>query len=397
MNYRIGLVFIGLAAIFTSCHAGMEPPLKERTYTFFAGFEEDATRVSLEQTESSLDLVARWQEGDEVKVLVYGSKNYLELPAVPVIGISEDGKDCRFTFSIPDDFEVPETGYRLICYTIPPGSDDLKKPKEQKETAALDLPILRYPLEQFRAPVLYDGHVEENNSIIAFHHLYTYELLHVENKSNDPIIFTLNGFSATTWWFKLEDTLKMAEDWFESGGGGAGGGGSSYGGDDGGGGGHGGGAWAPPLKTKLTVEPVRESAPTTIAPNAEVIIVSAYLPNGAKIQDAQMVAVIDGKTVTSSNSLSSDVDLKTGHAYHMYAVWDGTELRFVSHSFGEPGSSEVDAGGSGFGSSGEGNISGSGLGYGTDSSGNITGGGSGYGTDGSGALSGGGSGYSKGN
>ena len=380
MDYRVVLISAGLAAVLMGCQAEVGSPSRDRTYTISAGFEENATRVSLDPAPSSLDLLAKWQQEDEVKVLLYGPKSYLELPAVPVFGISEDGKDCVFTFSIPDDYEIPESGYRLICYTIPPESDDLDKPRELKEAAALDLPLLRYPIEQFRTPVMFDGQVMENNAIIAFHHLYTYEVLHMKNATNAPVSFSLTGFYARYLWYRTTHTMEI--EGFGTGGGGGGGGGE---------------AWPSRYHAKQVVDPVRESPVTTIEPYSEAIIISAYVPNGIKISEAQMYAAIDGTVVMSANTLSSDVELQTGHAYHMYAMWDGIELRFIPTSIGEPGSSELDAGGTGYGTDGTGNVSGSGLGYGTDASGNITGSGSGYGADGSGPLSGEGAGYSTGN
>lgn len=300
-TYLISFVLIG-------CAQEIEPMYKDRLYTISAGLIDDATRVSLEPSSTSLDMIAKWQEDDEVKVLIYGKHNYLELPSISVRDISDDKKNCQFSFSIPEDYELDELGYRLVCYTIPPGSDNLAKPHEEKDNpATIDLPLIRYPIDQFRAPVLFSGRVRENNVEVAFHHLYTYELLHVENKTNLPVPFSLSGYNTTPLWFAFSSSLELTEE--TSGGGG-------------------GGAFSPRRSIKKTAEPVRESPLTWISPHTEAIIVSAYIPTGAKISDAQMVAVIDGNTVYSSNTISSDIVLETGHAYHMYATWDGQELKF---------------------------------------------------------------------
>lgn len=55
-------------------------------------------------------------------------------------------------------------------------------------------------------------------------------------------------------------------------------------------------------------------------------VVSYYVPNGKKIQDAQLIAEIDGKEVRSVNRISSDVTLETNHSYGIFAVWDGEKL-----------------------------------------------------------------------
>jgi len=55
-------------------------------------------------------------------------------------------------------------------------------------------------------------------------------------------------------------------------------------------------------------------------------IVSYYVPNGKHIHDAQLIAEIDGKEVRSENRISSNITLQTGHAYGIFAVWDGERL-----------------------------------------------------------------------
>lgn len=53
---------------------------------------------------------------------------------------------------------------------------------------------------------------------------------------------------------------------------------------------------------------------------------SYYVPNGNKIEDAQLICEIDGKEVRSSNRISSDISLQTNHVYGIFAVWDGERL-----------------------------------------------------------------------
>ena len=55
-------------------------------------------------------------------------------------------------------------------------------------------------------------------------------------------------------------------------------------------------------------------------------VISYYVPNGKKIQDAQLIAEINGKEVRSENRISSDITLLTNHSYGIFAVWDGEKL-----------------------------------------------------------------------
>ena len=58
------------------------------------------------------------------------------------------------------------------------------------------------------------------------------------------------------------------------------------------------------------------------------IFLTNYAPTGKKIKNARLNAVINGQKISSTNTLSSDVELEIGKAYHMYATWDGKELKF---------------------------------------------------------------------
>lgn len=62
---------------------------------------------------------------------------------------------------------------------------------------------------------------------------------------------------------------------------------------------------------------------------------SYYVPNGQKIQNAQLIAEINGKEVRSENRISSDLTLQLSNCYGMYVIWDGEKLTLGDES-GEP-------------------------------------------------------------
>lgn len=66
-----------------------------------------------------------------------------------------------------------------------------------------------------------------------------------------------------------------------------------------------------------------------ITENKWGVLYSYYAPNGKKINNATLIAEIDGKEVRSSNTMSSDLTLVPGKAYCYVVEWDGKELRFV--------------------------------------------------------------------
>lgn len=357
-----------------SCHIEREDTVASRTHRAIACFDNAETRVSLSQSDQSLDLISRWIEGEKIHSFIYDGKSFYQLNESHVRDVTPDGKGCVFYYELPEGFQIPSDGYWLICFSeaghpslinrsdLPSSVGSISS---GEEVLVYDATLFRERIDAYSAPVSFAGIVKGADDVIVFRHYLTYEVLHVNNTTDAPITFSLLGFNTDgpKWFHERVTVCYDNRQVF--------------------------------FKQDLTPMPQASSPAISVPSNNSATIISAYLPGDNKIADAVMVAEINGITVYSSNSLSSNSVLRTGRAYHMYVTWDGSSLRFTTAS-GAVGS-EVDAGGEGYGQDGSGNISGQGLGYGTDSSGNITGGGSGYGTDGSGSLSGGGSGYSNGN
>lgn len=131
----------------------------------------------------------------------------------------------------------------------------------------------------------------------------TGELLFVINKSGAPIKFRHKGFSASEKWY-----YKYAEVSTSSG--------KVVNSEDG------------------EVESEARDVPVFTGNNARSIT-SVYVPNGKKIQDAQLIAEINGVEVRSTNRISSDVTLQTNQSYAMFAVWDGEKL-MLGDADGDP-------------------------------------------------------------
>ena len=368
----------------------------DNIFTVRAGMPENDTKVSLECPGSSLDLTARWQSDDVIKTLLDYNGSFLELPVSKIHDITADGKGCLFSFKLPEGYEMPENGYRIICFSMPPGTEVLKNPVQQGSEIVWEYALRRYPIGLYRATVYYEGRIQESTSTFTFRHLPVYEVLHFANKSGKTCRFSLNGFNSldTKWWFSVSGRIKLQagkNTQFVSGDV-----------DN-----------VSPSNVPTAATPQDKSQETFVADGAETLIISSYIPTGYMISGAQIVAEINGNIVYSVNRKSSDIALKGGNAYHLYAEWDGKELKFSDIK----ANGDVSGGGSGYGAD-DGGISGGGEGYGeggTDDdingtgsgyedagsgqegdSGDINGSGSGYEDSGSGSnFNGSGSGYSE--
>ena len=352
MNRYIIPFLIGCVSLFI-CPSCSERAEQEdvRLIQVDASFSSADTRADLEMSSTSLDLITRWKADDRINIfIVQEGKGYSAI-SLQVYDISEDGKRCSFSFPLPSGvvLDQPYDIYGL-CDAEGMVVESLVQAKSALKRMFWDKRIV---------PMWF--HAEGNGSRIqaAFRHLGTYEILHIENQTQQAITFQHDGFTVETPWYKGFEYTPLKDD------------------------------YDPTLFVTEPGEDVSETG--SIGANMTGIILSWYIPTGALISNARLEATIDGKRVTSINTKGSDVHIQRGRVYHMYATWDGSTLSFVA------GGSEVEGGGTGYGSDNAGIVSGSGLGYGSDNSGNVSGGGSGYGTDGSGTLSGGGSGYSNGN
>lgn len=287
--YTLCICLSSLLAL-TGCNDWVEGNVKSNLRTVHASFDNDKTRVGIEQATDSRDMITKWQEDDKIHVFVSKGNNIVDLGSVPVHDISSDGKSCTFQYALPDEYDESGEGYYLTCFT------DNCNPKVQDGDIYCNASLNRMPISQFKAPLMFDAYVKEENSFGTFRHFGTYEMMHVTNNTEKDISFQLSDFNVTPWWYKK--------------------GGWSY------------RLWDKSYVVDLSYEEKPLSPAITIPAHGTDMVVSWYIPNGKTIENAQIVANIDGQYVYSSNTISSQVTLCTGIAYHMYATWDGKELKF---------------------------------------------------------------------
>lgn len=124
------------------------------------------------------------------------------------------------------------------------------------------------------------------------------EIAHVVNYTDKRISFALKGFEANELWYYQSALVSLDDHKVIEG---------------------------------VAVTNDVKSEPNTIGPFGQYYrnFYSYYAPTGKKIQNATLVAEIDGKEVRTVNTLSSDITLVPGKTYIYMVAWDGNELRFV--------------------------------------------------------------------
>ena len=263
-------------------------------------------KVKLSQRDGTLNLIARWKDGDEIHLFVRQDNNFYMLADSKVSNISSDGKTCSFSMQLPSEVD-PGRLYEILGLCDVEGIvvDDV-----------IDFVAAKSQLRRVSwnndndtfAPIWFHTTGNDAGIRVNFQHLGTYEVLHVKNSSSSAISFRHCGFDVQNPWFKYYDSSHLDENYDP---------------------------------TQYVTEPGDEDSNTaSIAAGATGRILSWYMPSGAKLNEAKLIANINGKSVTSSNTKSSSINIQRGRVYHMYATWDGKQLKFVDGDDNEHGSAE---------------------------------------------------------
>ena len=289
---------IAAASFFVLACQGLESP-ETQEHKIVASVGAYNTKANFHTTET-LNVTCDWNGRETLRVYYKKSdgKYHSIFANSRIAKLEEGGKSADFTYSPEPEWGLDgkDQSYQVAVFTVncAPTIDPADG------SIYLDARLIRQPLKDFELPVYYVGEVVNGSVEAAFSHYYAYEFLHVKNTSDKTIEFSLNGYETPWIWYKklasvgLEDGVVYNKSW-----------------------------------SGLT--PAEVSYPVSIAPGSSDIIVSAYIPNDFIIKDASIVATIDGNVVKSSNKKSSAAPLVPGRAYHMYATWDGNELKFDDH------------------------------------------------------------------
>lgn len=275
------------------------------------------TRASLTQKEGSLDMIAQWHEGDRV-VIVIGqngmifpigeyehngfAQTYSHFAGIPVDNISEDGKSCTINFDLPEGVDENKP-YRVFGSY---GIDNVYYWTEGEEELTLQGEMKRVPLEEYKLPLYMVANMPNEKGGAKFKHFLAYEILHIKNIAESSITFSHEGFDISEGWYNRRYLLYLT-----SSGAKINGDVNNYNGDN------------------------ESGGDISISPGKTRSIIAGYIPSGLKIADARLKAIINGEEVLSFNTKSSDVQIETGKAYHLFATWDGNELKFCNESVRE--------------------------------------------------------------
>lgn len=256
---------------------------------------EGTTRVELAQDGDSKNFITQWDDADEVQVFITQGNQRYAIGKVGVKNISEDKKNASITFALPEALDLNKS-YSIHALS---GIEGTIVEDGGKWYLTCTAELYRNVLTYFNAPLYCKMDVENDlYPRLQFKHIGTYEVLHFTNATDKTIKFEHRGFDVEKPWY-----FKKAVGYLLPEGGVA-------------------------LDIDATIYGDVESEFFYVAAGQTTTLVSWYIPTQEKMSGAELKATIDGVALKSSNKKSSDVSIETGHAYHMYATWDGTNLTF---------------------------------------------------------------------
>ena len=260
--------------------------------------QTSVSRIGVTQENGSRDLIPKWREGDLMKFYTYdnkgenGSIRIFHVGTSVVKDISEDGSTGSFSITYPTDASFDKWDkFSLIGIC---GKESVVEGREIR----VDASSFRANMSDFNAPVwLFEKEVGTSSVVSNCKHFGVYEVLHITNNSNLAISLKFKGYEAEKLWYREKATFLPITHYYSD------------------------------QKEVYSVE--NTEAPVQLISSGETaVFVSWYTPLETKLKDVTLVVEIDGNEVRTSNKKSSEVTMQTGHAYHLYATWDGKDLKF---------------------------------------------------------------------
>lgn len=301
-NHIILAAALQSLVLLSSCQKSDEPTADEQKLieiVLDAPGSHSSTRAQVLPSKESLTLTARFNKNEKFQAMAVnkktGEKEYLREHEVK--DVSDDGKTCTISIGQPSALQdvaptiYGASGKEMVEYWSL--SEGIPR------TLGIKASLIRTRWANFNAPVWFEFVYNKNSSQhVQCKHLGTYEVLHIKNLSSDDITFKLQDFAVADKWYHEEAVF------------------------------------LPISRTVATdlpeyfIDKVTDEAVVKVVPQAEETVISWYMPTGTTINQAKLIATVNGTTVRSQNTLSSEVKIETGHAYHMYVTWDGKQLTF---------------------------------------------------------------------
>lgn len=299
---KIKLFCCCIALALGSCTNDDNPSTNadDRTIVFTLALPADdgttVTRANLNEKDR-LSYFVSWSQGEKITLFFdYNTKIYVAEGRI--IPHSYSSHTASFSAELPKEIN------RYASYTVYGVCG--KGGRVLSNVPNFYAGMIRKPIKELMAPIWFKANVIGKwPESITCSHLGAYEILHFKNKTNNAVNITFEGYQCQEPWYNQYAVYDPYGD---------------------------------KLYTGIQNLPTSELQldPPTATVYTDVQFCSWYIPTGKKVKDAVLKMTIDGKKVSSVNTMSSDIDIQAGRAYHLYATWDGQKLTQGIAAFTDP-------------------------------------------------------------
>ena len=141
---------------FISCNDVLDHQTSNRICEVHVSLADQKTRVGLVPSGQWGDMIAKWQDGDKLHIILTKGENVFDLGNIPVREISEDGKNGVFQYALPEELENADY-YILSCFT------SNCEPKIADGDILYQASIIREPINDYKARVMFSQMVTGDN------------------------------------------------------------------------------------------------------------------------------------------------------------------------------------------------------------------------------------------
>lgn len=270
--------------------------------------EASQTRISLEQETGTKNITVKWKAGDIVRF--FFKQSAVLVAGTPITlnetDITQEGKKAAFTIDVPTEID-DQSAFTVYCLhgaeaSVNSGGGEIN----------VNVSPVGFNLMSELADVPIAGKVEvaagASVGSIPLAHLGVLHCLAISNSSEEDLVVTPSLYfeTAADAWFYMPDETQVPY----------------YGliGEE----------------VQFVIETAPEPSAVTVPAGSSVQLVQWIMPNTSAAPQIWLKTQPTGGVTSANSKPARSTALVKGRAYHLYALWNGTTLKFTDDTFIPP-------------------------------------------------------------
>ena len=304
------LAFIPIL-LFLSCEESEEeletPDAKalEISVTALSPDETGSSRIYLSEQANSPNLSARFKQGEKIRIFMVQNGKVTDLGGQEVSSIENEGRSCKFSIKLPDDFEISQffhlvgfNGHHSEGVEIKEGSIYWKYFRGEHMDLSFETPPVAFCVKDQK----YDE-TTNNNMMVVFKHIGAYHLIHLKNRTAQEKKFQQLRFHSTEEWYKKGGSFDLLH-------------------------------WS--INSERAGSELIYDDKIVLPANGVVTVAGWVLPDTEAVIPALSISYCMSSSncfTTVNSSTAKNYSMQAGRAYHLYGIWDGNEILLTENDF----------------------------------------------------------------